>query len=72
MIRLHALEPDEQPKLCGTVREIIYQGSVVRYRIKVEDQELIVEVANRPDLPWLDLDDEANVFWNADSGVVMP
>ena len=51
---------------------IIYQGSVVRYRIKVEDQELIVEVANRPDLPRLDLDDEANIFWNADSGVVMP
>ena len=72
MIRLHALEPDEQPKLRGTVREIIYQGSVVRYRIKVEDQELIVEVANRPDLPRLDLDDEANIFWNADSGVVMP
>ncbi|MFT5061497.1 MAG: putative spermidine/putrescine transport system ATP-binding protein [Polaromonas sp.] len=72
MIRLHALDASEQPKLNGTVREIIYQGSVVRYRIQVGDQHLMVEVANRPDLPRLDLDDYVEVYWNADSGVVMP
>lgn len=72
MIRLHALDGNEQPKLSGTVREIIYQGSVVRYRIQLEDQELMVEVTNRPDLPRLDLDDDVAVFWDADCGVVMP
>ncbi|MFT6075592.1 MAG: spermidine/putrescine ABC transporter ATP-binding subunit [Yoonia sp.] len=72
MIRLHALNANEQPKLRGTAREIIYQGSVVRYRIQLEDQELMVEVANRPDLPRLGLDDDVPVYWNADSGVVMP
>ena len=32
----------------------------------------MVEVANRPDLARLDLDDEVAVYWDADSGVVMP
>jgi putative spermidine/putrescine transport system ATP-binding protein len=71
MIRLHALGPNEQPKLNGTVRETIYQGSVVRYRIQLADQELMVEIANRPDLPRLNLDVDVDVYWNADSGVVM-
>ena len=72
MIRLHALDANEQPKLMGTVSETIYQGSVVRYRIRVATQELMVEVANRPDLLQLDTTDKVAVYWNADSGVVMP
>lgn len=72
MIRLHALDADEQPKLTGTVSETIYQGSVVRYRIQIADQDLMVEIANRPDLPRLDMTEEVAVFWDADSGVVMP
>jgi len=72
MIRLHALDASEQPKLNGTVCEIIYQGSVVRYRIQIGHQQVMVEVANRPDLPRLDLDDDVDVYWNAGSGVVMP
>jgi putative spermidine/putrescine transport system ATP-binding protein len=71
MIRLHALDADEQPRLTGTVAETIYQGSVVRYRIQIADQDLMVEVANRPDLPRLDMAEEVAVFWDADSGVVM-
>lgn len=72
MIRLHALDANEQPKLTGTVSETIYQGSVVRYRIQIADQDLMVEVANRPDLPRLNMAEEVAVFWDADSGVVMP
>ena len=72
MIRLHSLDASEKPKLNGTVREIIYQGSVVRYRIQVGHQHVMVEVANRPDLARLDLDDDVEVYWNADSGVAMP
>lgn len=72
MIRLHSIDANEKPKLSGKVREIIYQGSVVRYRIQLEDQELMVEVANRPDLRRLELDDDVAVFWHAESGVVMP
>ena len=66
MIRLHSL--DASGKLNGTVREIIYQGSVVRYRIQIGHQHVMVEVPNRPDLARLDLDD-VEVYWNADSGV---
>lgn len=72
MIRLHSLDAREKPKLNGTVREIIYQGSVVRYRIQVGHQHVMVEVANRPDLARLDLDDDVEVYWNADSGVAIP
>ena len=72
MIRLHSLDASEKPKLKGTVREIIYQGSVVRYRIQVGHQYVMVEVAHRPDLARLDLDDDVEVYWNADSGVAMP
>ena len=71
MIRLSALDADEQPKLTGVVAERIYQGSVVRYRIQVADQELTVEVANRPDLHRFETDDNIALFWNTDSGVVM-
>ena len=71
MIRLSALDADEQPKLTGVVAERIYQGSVVRYRIQVADQELTVEVANRPDLHQFETDDNIALFWNTDSGVVM-
>jgi putative spermidine/putrescine transport system ATP-binding protein len=72
MIRLHSLDASEKPKLNGTVCEIIYQGSVVRYRIQVGHQYVMVEVANRPDLARLDLDDDVEVYWNADSGVAIP
>ena len=72
MIRLHSLDASEKPKLNGTVREIIYQGSVVRYRIQIGHQHVMVEVANRPDLARLDLADDVEVYWNADSGVAMP
>jgi len=72
MIRLHALNADELPKLTGTVTDTVYQGSVVRYRIQVADQEMMVEVANRPDLPRLKMGDDVAAYWNADSGVVMP
>ena len=71
IIRFHALDAREQPKLKGTVSEIIYQGSVVRYRVKIEDQELTVEIANRPDLPRLKFDDEVDVFWNSNCCMVM-
>ena len=60
MIRLHSLDASEKPKLNGTVREIIYQGSVVRYRIQIGHQHVMVEVANRPDLARLDLDDDVD------------
>ena len=43
----------------------------MRYRIQLADQELMVEIANRPDLPRLNLDVDVDVYWNADSGVVM-
>ena len=44
----------------------------MRYRIQIGHQDVMVEVANRPDLARLDLDDDVEVYWNADSGVVMP
>jgi putative spermidine/putrescine transport system ATP-binding protein len=72
MIRMHALDADEQPKLIGTVSEAIYQGSVVRYRVQAAGQEMMVEVANRPDLPRLDTGETVSAFWNAQSGVVIP
>ena len=72
MIRLHPLDASEKPKLTGSVSETIYQGSVVRYRVQTAGQELMVEVANRPDLARLETGDTAAVFWDADIGVVIP
>jgi len=72
MIRLHPLDADEQPKLTGTISETIYQGSVVRYNIQAADQNVMVEIANRPDLPRLNTGDTVPAYWNAESGVVIP
>ncbi|MEH6726029.1 MAG: ABC transporter ATP-binding protein [Hyphomicrobiales bacterium] len=72
MIRLHPLDADEQPKLTGTISETIYQGSVVRYNVQAADQSMMVEIANRPDLPRLNTGDTVAAYWNADSGVVIP
>lgn len=72
MIRLHPLDASEEPKLTGSVSETIYQGSVVRYRVQTAGQELMVEVANRPDLARLKTGDTAAVYWDADIGVVIP
>ncbi|MFK7862551.1 MAG: ABC transporter ATP-binding protein [Granulosicoccus sp.] len=72
IIRLHALHVDEKPMLTGTVLQSIYQGSVVRYRIQAADQELMVEVANRPDLPRILNSDKVSAYWNANSAVVIP
>ena len=72
MIRLHPLDASEEPKLSGNVSETIYQGSVVRYRIQTAGQELMVEVANRPDLARLKTGQTAAVYWDADIGVVIP
>ena len=44
----------------------------MRYRIQSWTQEVMVEVANRPIWPGSILDDDVAVYWNADSGVVMP
>ena len=72
MIRLRPLEAGEEPKLTGTVSETIYQGSVVRYRIETAGQEMMVEVANRPDLARLSTGETAAAYWDADIGVVIP
>jgi len=72
MIRLRPIEANEPPKLQGTVSETIYQGSVVRYRIHAAGQEIMVEVANRPDLPRLNTGDNVATYWSAESGVVIP
>lgn len=72
MIRLHPLDTDELPKLTGTISETIYQGSVVRYNIQAADQNVMVEIANRPDLPRLNTGDTVPTYWNAESGVVIP
>lgn len=72
MIRLHPLGATEDPKLTGTVSETIYQGSVVRYRVDTAGQEMMVEVANRPDLARLKTGDNVAAYWDSDIGVVIP
>lgn len=71
-IRLHPIDGEELPKLTGTVSETIYQGSVVRYRIEIAGQQMMVEIANRPDLPKLDTGDTVAAYWDDKSGVVIP
>lgn len=71
-IRLHPIDDEELPKLTGTVSETIYQGSVVRYRIETAGQQMMVEIANRSDLPKLDTGDTVAAYWDAKSGVVIP
>lgn len=72
IIRLIPLNADETPMLTGTVLESIYQGSVVRYRIGALGQQLMVEIANRPDLPRIHSGDDIALYWNAECAVVIP
>jgi ABC-type Fe3+/spermidine/putrescine transport system ATPase subunit len=72
MVRLQPAAPDEKPKLSGRVSAEVYQGSLRRYRVAAGDHELVVEVPNRPELSQLNAGDAVDLYWSADSGVVVP
>lgn len=72
MVRLQPADPNEKAKLSGRVVAEVYQGSLRRYRVAAGDHELVVEVPNRPDLSQLSAGDAVDLYWSADSGVVVP
>ena len=72
MVRLQPAAADEQPKLSGRIAAEVYQGSLRRYRVVAADHELVVEVPNRPELSQLEPGDAVDLYWSAESGVVVP
>ena len=57
--------------LRATVEGKSYQGSLVRYRLKLADQIFVAEVPNRADRPAPDVGAEIVVGWNAASTEVL-
>lgn len=72
VIRLQPVNDHETPKLEGRIAEEVYQGSLRRYRVKAGEHDIMVEVPNRPDLARLSSGDHVALYWNNESGVVVP
>ena len=72
MVRIQPTAADETPKLSGRIADEVYQGSLRRYRIEAAAHELVVEVPNRPELNQLRPGDPVDLYWNEESGVVVP
>jgi spermidine/putrescine ABC transporter ATP-binding subunit len=71
-VRLEPVEPDEKPKISGKIIDDVYQGALRRYRVAAGEHALFVEVPNRPEFHSLTRGDTVDLFWNSDSGVIVP
>ena len=59
------------PRATATVIDRSYQGAIIRYRMRLEGQEIIAEVPNRPDQPDLADGSEVTIGWTVASGEIL-
>jgi spermidine/putrescine ABC transporter ATP-binding subunit len=72
MIRLAGNGPDEAARLSGRIEDEVYQGALRRYRVATGAHRITVEVPNRPELAQLAAGETVDLYWSAESGVVVP
>ena len=66
-----AAEAVRGPRAQATVMGRSYQGAIVRYRMRLEGQEIVAEVPNRPDQPDLADGSAVTVGWTVESGEIL-
>ena len=72
MIRLAGTAPEETSRMTGRIADTVYQGALRRYRVATGAHMVTVEVPNRPEMATLSPGDTVELFWSAESGVVVP
>ncbi|MDE0114037.1 MAG: ABC transporter ATP-binding protein [Albidovulum sp.] len=72
VLRLTPSDEGETPYLSGEVIDEIYQGSLRRYRVRAGIHEVTAEIPNRPELARLEPGDKVDLYWNSESGAVVP
>ena len=66
-----AAEAVRGPRAVATVTGRSYQGAIVRYRMRLEGQEIVAEVPNRPDQPGFADGSAVTVGWMIESGEIL-
>jgi len=72
VLGLKPSDEGETPYLSGEVIDETYQGSLRRYRIRAGIHEVTAEIPNRPELARLEPGDKVELYWNSESGSVVP